>query len=47
MVEPVVTVTLPVRAPVGTVARMKVLPVNCVVVAAVPPNFTTDDVLKP
>jgi hypothetical protein len=47
VVVPVVTVTFPVSAPAGTVARMKVLPVSCLVVAAVPPNFTTDDELKP
>ena len=43
---PVVTVTFPVRAPVGTVARMNVLPANAFVVAAVPPNFTTDAAVK-
>ena len=47
MVEPVVTVTLPVSAPLGTVARIKVVPVRSVVVAAVPPNFTTDDPPNP
>jgi hypothetical protein len=36
VVVPVVTVTFPVSAPAGTVARMKVLPVSCLVVAAVP-----------
>lgn len=47
IVDPVVTVTLPVSAPVGTVARMKVLPVRAFVVATVPPNSTTDDDVKP
>jgi hypothetical protein len=47
VVVPVVTVTFPVSAPAGTVARMKVLPVSCLVVAAVPPNFTTDGEPKP
>lgn len=44
---PVVTVTVPVCAPAGTVARMNVVPVSVFVVAVVPPNFTTDDELKP
>ena len=47
VVVPVVTVTLPVSAPAGTVARMKVLPVRVLVGATVPPNFTTDDEEKP
>lgn len=47
VVVPFVPVTFPVSAPAGTVARMKVLPVSCLVVAAVPPNFTTDDEPKP
>ena len=45
--EPVVTVTLPVSAADGTVARMKVVPVRVLVVAIVPPNFTTEVDLKP
>ena len=47
VVDPVVTVTLPVSAPEGTVARMKVVPVSTLVAAVVPPNFTTDDPPKP
>lgn len=45
--DPVVTVTTPVKAPVGTVARMYVEPVKVFVVAAAPPNLTTDDELNP
>lgn len=47
VVVPVATVTFPVSAPVGTVARMNVLPDRVLVVTAVPPIFTTDDDLKP
>ncbi len=44
---PVVTVTEPVSAPAGTVANRKVVPDRVTVVACVPPNFTTDALLKP
>jgi hypothetical protein len=47
MVVPVVTVTDPVRAPVGTVAEMKVLPVSLMDAAWTPPNSTTEELLKP
>lgn len=47
VVEPVVTVTLPVSAPAGTVANRKVLPVWVTVVAFTPPNLTMEAVLKP
>ena len=47
VVAPVATVTVPVSAPAGTVAKMKVLPVSCAFVTGVPPNLTTDDLLKP
>lgn len=47
LVAPVTTVTLPVSAPGGTVAKMKVVPVSTAVVALVPPNFTTDELLNP
>src|SRR5579863_3919152 len=44
---PVVTVTYPSVAPVGTVASRKVLPFRVTVVAFTPLNFTTDDALNP
>lgn len=47
VVVPVVTVTVPVNAPAGTVAKIKVLPVSCPFVTGMPPNLTTDDLLKP
>ena len=47
VVEPVVMVTAPLKAPAGTVAEMKVAPVRVMVVAATPPNFTTEVLLKP
>jgi hypothetical protein len=47
VVEPVVTVTAPLKAAGGTVAEMKVAPVRVMVVAATPPNLTTVVVLKP
>ena len=43
---PVDTVTGPVSASAGTVAARNVVPVNVVVVASVPPNLTTDELLK-
>src|SRR5580704_17758041 len=46
VVEPVVTVTLPVSAAAGTVANRKVLPVWVTVVAFTPPNLTTEAMLK-
>ena len=47
VVEPVVTVTDPVSAPDGTVAVMNVVPESVMVVALVPPNFTTEELLRP
>ncbi len=47
VVEPVVTVTDPENSPAGTVAVMKVVPVDATVEAGVPPNSTTDEPLKP
>ena len=47
VVAPVVTVTDPVSAPAGTVAEMNVVPVRAMVVACVPPNLTTDELLNP
>ena len=43
----VVTVTAAVNAPAGTVALMKVVPLRTMIVAYTPPNFTTDELLKP
>lgn len=43
VVESVVTVTDPVSASAGTVAVMNVVPVGTMVVAFVPPNFTTEE----
>jgi hypothetical protein len=47
VVVPVVTVSAPVSATAGTVALMNVVPVSVLVVACVPPNFTTEELLKP
>ena len=47
VVAPVCTVTNPVRAPAGTVAVINVVPERVIAVACVPPNFTTDELLKP
>jgi hypothetical protein len=47
VVEPVVTVTFPVTAPTGTVAVMNVVPESVMVVACVPPNLTTEALVKP
>jgi hypothetical protein len=47
VVVPVVTVTAPVSAPAGTVAVMNVVPESTMVVAFVPPNLTTEALLKP
>jgi hypothetical protein len=47
VVEPVVTVTDPVSAPVGTVTDRKVEPVFLTAVAFTPSNFTTEELLKP
>jgi len=46
VVEPVVTVTDPVSAADGTVAVRNVVPESVTVVACVPPNFTTEELLN-
>src|SRR5580692_3630412 len=47
VVVPVVTVKAPVSAPAGTVAVINVVPDSTTVVAFVPPNLTTEELLKP
>ena len=47
VVVPVVTVTNPVSAPAGNVAVMNVVPLGAMVVAGVPSNSTTEELLKP
>src|ERR1700719_3793655 len=47
VVEPVVTVTVPVIAPTGTFAVRYVVPESVTEVEATPPNFTTEELLKP
>lgn len=46
-VPPVVTVTDPVNAPVGTVAVRKVGPESLMLVACTPPNCTTEELVNP
>src|ERR1700735_2164183 len=43
VVDPVVTVTFPLVAPVGTVAVIYVVPESVVLVACTPLNFTTEE----
>ena len=47
VLAPVVTVTVPVSAPAGTVALMYVVPLRVMLVACVPPNLTTEELLNP